>query len=88
MRLLRADLGWEAPPACSPMGGTWLPWDYPAYLPDLAPDIRVSPKLLGLVTGSERAVSYQLFVNILHALANTLVLPNLFPEKSGWGRAA
>lgn len=25
----------------------------PAYLPDLAPGIRVSPKLLGLVTGSE-----------------------------------
>lgn len=51
-----AYLGWAALPACS-LRELWeavgSPGVAPAYLPDLAPGIRVSPRLLGLVTGNE-----------------------------------
>lgn len=56
MGLLGAHLDWAAPPACSsrelgePVG---FPGVAQAHLPDLVPGIRVSPRLLGLVTGSE-----------------------------------
>ena len=56
MGLLGAHLGWAAPLACSSreLGeSVGFPGVAPAHLPDLAPGIRVSPRLLELVTGNE-----------------------------------
>ena len=83
MRLLGAPLARAAPPACSSreLGvSVGFPRVAPAHLPDLASGLRVSPRLLGLTIGSERAVSQQLPVDKIHASVNSPLPPNLFLE--------
>lgn len=83
MRLLGAPPAQAAPPACfsRELGeSVGFPGAAPAHLPDLAPGLRAPLRLLGLMLGSERAVSQQLPVDKIHASVNSPLPPNLFLE--------